>query len=247
MSQAPWRPPPPSQSGTPPSAGRSRSSGEPGQGWGGTAGPSPPAGGSQLSLLLAPARVADLQAEVASLRGHKERCERAVLSLLREMLQLRACVQLQDAELKRLRQDLRPVAQAPEKEALEVSHRHARPEASSPAPGTPRAQLRPPSVLAGPRGLASPSSLQFPSPQNQNQNHQMQALDKRYPPPGGTGVTGRLGAWGRRRLGRDPRASACPSSLSCSGKSCATAAQFRGLALRDCGGGPAARAPGPGP
>lgn len=63
--------------------------------------------------------VADLQAEVASLRGHKERCERAVLSLLREMLQLRACVQLQDAELKRLRQDLRPAAQAPEKEALE--------------------------------------------------------------------------------------------------------------------------------
>ncbi|XP_032701949.1 coiled-coil domain-containing protein 154 [Lontra canadensis] len=63
--------------------------------------------------------VADLQAEVTSLRGHKERCERAVLSLLREMLQLRACVQLQDAELKRLRQDLRPAAQAPEKEALE--------------------------------------------------------------------------------------------------------------------------------
>ncbi|XP_045848926.1 coiled-coil domain-containing protein 154 [Meles meles] len=56
--------------------------------------------------------VADLQAEVASLRGHKERCERAVLSLLREMLQLRACVRLQDAELKRLRQDLRPAAQA---------------------------------------------------------------------------------------------------------------------------------------
>ncbi|XP_047569238.1 coiled-coil domain-containing protein 154 isoform X2 [Lutra lutra] len=62
--------------------------------------------------------VADLQAEVASLRGHKERCERAVLSLLREMPQLRACVQLQDAELKRLQQDLWLVAQAPEKEAL---------------------------------------------------------------------------------------------------------------------------------
>lgn len=206
----------------------------------------PPAGGAQLSLLLALARVADLQAEVASLRGHKERCERAVLSLLREMLQLRACVQLQDAELKRLRQDLRPAAQAPEKEALEVSSRCAHPESSSPAPGTPRAQLRPPSVLAGPRGLASPSSLQFPSPQNQNQN-QMQALDKRYPPPSGAGVTGRLGAWGRRQLGRDPRASACPSSLSCSGKPCATAAQFRGLALCDRGWGPAARDPGPGP
>lgn len=128
MSPAPWRPPPPSRSGTPPSAGRSQSSGEPGQVWGGTAGPSPTprAGAVGLSLLLAPARVADLQAEVASLRGHEERCERAVLRVLREMLQLRACVRLQDAELKRLRQDLRPAAQA-----LEVSRR------DSPAPGTP--------------------------------------------------------------------------------------------------------------
>ncbi|XP_027967585.1 coiled-coil domain-containing protein 154 [Eumetopias jubatus] len=63
--------------------------------------------------------VADLQAEVASLRGHKDRCERAMLSLLREMLQLRTCMQLQDAELKRLQQDLRQAAWAPEKEALE--------------------------------------------------------------------------------------------------------------------------------
>ncbi|XP_025840477.2 coiled-coil domain-containing protein 154 [Vulpes vulpes] len=63
--------------------------------------------------------VADLQAEVASLRGHKDRCERAMLSLLREMLQLRACGQLQGAELKRLQQDVRQAAQAPDKEALE--------------------------------------------------------------------------------------------------------------------------------
>ncbi|XP_048967774.1 coiled-coil domain-containing protein 154 [Canis lupus baileyi] len=63
--------------------------------------------------------VADLQAEVASLRGHKDRCERAMLSLLREMLQLRACGQLQDAELKRLQQDVRQAVQAPDKEVLE--------------------------------------------------------------------------------------------------------------------------------
>uniref|UniRef100_A0A8C0QTD0 Coiled-coil domain containing 154 n=1 Tax=Canis lupus dingo TaxID=286419 RepID=A0A8C0QTD0_CANLU len=70
--------------------------------------------------------VADLQAEVASLRGHKDRCERAMLSLLREMLQLRACGQLQDAELKRLQQDVRQAVQAPDKEVLEVSPRRQR-------------------------------------------------------------------------------------------------------------------------
>ncbi|KAF3818822.1 hypothetical protein GH733_012239 [Mirounga leonina] len=64
-------------------------------------------------------QVADLQAEVVSLRGHKDCCERTMLSLLREMLQLRTCMQLQDAELKRLQQDLRQAARAPEKEALE--------------------------------------------------------------------------------------------------------------------------------
>ncbi|XP_025772581.1 coiled-coil domain-containing protein 154 [Puma concolor] len=63
--------------------------------------------------------VADLQAEVVSLREHGDRCEPAMLSLLREMLRLRACVQLQDSELKKLQQDLRRVARAPEKEALE--------------------------------------------------------------------------------------------------------------------------------
>ncbi|XP_046954013.1 coiled-coil domain-containing protein 154, partial [Lynx rufus] len=63
--------------------------------------------------------VADLQAEVVSLREHRDRCEPAMLSLLRETLRLRACVQLQDSELKKLQQDLRRVARAPEKEAPE--------------------------------------------------------------------------------------------------------------------------------
>ncbi|XP_069920254.1 coiled-coil domain-containing protein 154 isoform X13 [Oryctolagus cuniculus] len=47
-------------------------------------------------------QVADLQAEVARLRGHKERCERASLSLLRDL-------------------ELQRAAQTPEKAALEVS------------------------------------------------------------------------------------------------------------------------------
>ncbi|XP_039102701.1 coiled-coil domain-containing protein 154 [Hyaena hyaena] len=64
--------------------------------------------------------VAGLQAEVASLRGHRDRCERAMLSLLRETLRLRACMQLQDAELRKLQQDLPQAARAPEKEALEL-------------------------------------------------------------------------------------------------------------------------------
>ncbi|XP_058424882.1 coiled-coil domain-containing protein 154, partial [Diceros bicornis minor] len=64
--------------------------------------------------------VADLQAEVASLRGHKDRCECATLSLLRELLQVRACVQLQDSELKRLQQERQQAACGPEKEACEL-------------------------------------------------------------------------------------------------------------------------------
>nr|XP_040134054.1 coiled-coil domain-containing protein 154 isoform X5 [Ictidomys tridecemlineatus] len=63
--------------------------------------------------------VGDLQAEVACLRGHKERCEHATLSLLRELLQMRAHMQLQASELRQLRQEMQQVAQAPEKEALE--------------------------------------------------------------------------------------------------------------------------------
>ncbi|XP_027383589.1 coiled-coil domain-containing protein 154 [Bos indicus x Bos taurus] len=64
--------------------------------------------------------VADLQAEVASLRGHRARCEHATLSLLRELLQVRACLQLQDTQLKRLQLETRRVAPAPEKEAVQV-------------------------------------------------------------------------------------------------------------------------------
>lgn len=83
--------------------------------------PPTPARAARRGLLLALARVAGLQAEVASLRGHRDRCERAMLSLLRETLRLRACMQLQDAELRKLQQDLPQAARAPEKEALEVS------------------------------------------------------------------------------------------------------------------------------
>ncbi|KAK1344670.1 LOW QUALITY PROTEIN: hypothetical protein QTO34_013368 [Cnephaeus nilssonii] len=61
--------------------------------------------------------VADLQAEVVSLRGHKDYCERATLSLLQELR--RAIVQLQDSELKKLKQELHHAAWGPEKEALE--------------------------------------------------------------------------------------------------------------------------------
>ncbi|XP_058142227.1 coiled-coil domain-containing protein 154 [Dasypus novemcinctus] len=61
--------------------------------------------------------VADLQAEVACLRGHEDRCERAMLSLLQELLQVRAQVQAQDAELRRLQQ----AARAPERDACELA------------------------------------------------------------------------------------------------------------------------------
>uniref|UniRef100_A0A671G4Q3 Coiled-coil domain containing 154 n=1 Tax=Rhinolophus ferrumequinum TaxID=59479 RepID=A0A671G4Q3_RHIFE len=65
--------------------------------------------------------VADLQTEVASLRGHKDNCERATLSLLQELRQVRAHMQLQDSELRKLQQELQQAAWAPEKEAREVS------------------------------------------------------------------------------------------------------------------------------
>ncbi|XP_073916053.1 coiled-coil domain-containing protein 154 isoform X1 [Castor canadensis] len=59
-------------------------------------------------------RVADLQAEVTCLRGHKERCEHATLGLLRELLQVRARVQLQASELRQLRQEVQQLARASE-------------------------------------------------------------------------------------------------------------------------------------
>lgn len=153
-------------------------------------------------LTVALARVADLQAEVTCLRGHKERCEHATLGLLRELLQVRARVQLQASELRQLRQEVQQLARASE-EPLEVrqQQQHPHPQVSFPFPG-PSTQLGPccpgpeppnPSShvalglcfrgLADSRpGLSNPtlSSLQFPRPQNQNQ---MQSLDKRYPPP----------------------------------------------------------------
>ncbi|CAH6786625.1 coiled-coil domain-containing protein 154 isoform X2 [Phodopus roborovskii] len=65
--------------------------------------------------------VAELQAEVVRLKGHKERCEHATLGLLRELLQVRARVQLQASELRQLRQEVQQAAWSPEKEALELS------------------------------------------------------------------------------------------------------------------------------
>ncbi|XP_005590913.3 coiled-coil domain-containing protein 154 isoform X2 [Macaca fascicularis] len=65
--------------------------------------------------------VVELQAEVACLREHKQRCERTTRSLLRELLQVRARVQLQGSELRQLQQEVRPAAQAPEKEVPEFS------------------------------------------------------------------------------------------------------------------------------
>lgn len=69
---------------------------------------------------LALIRVAELQAEVVRLRGHKERCEHATLGLLRELLQVRARVQMQASELRQLRQEMQQAAWSPEKEELEV-------------------------------------------------------------------------------------------------------------------------------
>ncbi|NP_001073398.2 coiled-coil domain-containing protein 154 [Mus musculus] len=65
--------------------------------------------------------VAELQAEVVRLRGHKERCEHATLGLLRELLQVRARVQMQASELRQLRQVVQQAAWSPEKEELELS------------------------------------------------------------------------------------------------------------------------------
>ncbi|KAM8777552.1 coiled-coil domain-containing protein 154 [Rhynchonycteris naso] len=64
--------------------------------------------------------VADLQAEVVSLRRHKDHCERATLSLLLELRQVQASAQLQDKELKKLKQEVQQAAWAPEKEGLEL-------------------------------------------------------------------------------------------------------------------------------
>ncbi|XP_012866721.1 PREDICTED: coiled-coil domain-containing protein 154 [Dipodomys ordii] len=65
--------------------------------------------------------VADLQADVACLRGHKERCEHVTLGLLRELLQVRTRLHLQTSAVQQLQQKAQQVAPAPEKEAPEVS------------------------------------------------------------------------------------------------------------------------------
>ncbi|XP_074135754.1 coiled-coil domain-containing protein 154 isoform X20 [Sminthopsis crassicaudata] len=64
--------------------------------------------------------VADLQAEVVCLRGQKERSDQAVLSLLRELLQIRARIQVQDSELELIRDEVKQLARIPEKEACEA-------------------------------------------------------------------------------------------------------------------------------
>ncbi|XP_042554085.1 coiled-coil domain-containing protein 154 [Dipodomys spectabilis] len=61
--------------------------------------------------------VADLQADVACLRGHKERCEHVTLGLLRELLQVRTRLHLQTSAVQQLQQKAQQAA--PEKEALE--------------------------------------------------------------------------------------------------------------------------------
>ncbi|XP_074135751.1 coiled-coil domain-containing protein 154 isoform X17 [Sminthopsis crassicaudata] len=65
--------------------------------------------------------VVDLQAEVVCLRGQKERSDQAVLSLLRELLQIRARIQVQDSELELIRDEVKQLARIPEKEACEPS------------------------------------------------------------------------------------------------------------------------------
>nr|XP_010337310.2 coiled-coil domain-containing protein 154 isoform X2 [Saimiri boliviensis boliviensis] len=65
--------------------------------------------------------VVELQAEGARLREHRRRCERATRSLLGALLQVRARLELQGSELRQLRQEVWPAAQAPEKEAQEFS------------------------------------------------------------------------------------------------------------------------------
>lgn len=82
---------------------------------------------------LALIRVAELQAEVVRLRGHKERCEHATLGLLRELLQVRARVQMQASELRQLKQEMQQAAWSPEKE-LEVSRKAGDTRVSHPLP-----------------------------------------------------------------------------------------------------------------
>lgn len=143
--------------------------------------------------------MAGLQAEVASLRGHRARCEHATLSLLRELLQVRACLQLQDAQLKRLQLEARQAVPAPEKEAIQVGRVPTPGGIASLDPEPHSAQAQHSDNPRGPAPRprlhsARVSASQLPGPQQQNQ---MQALDKRYHPPYPP-LTEH--AWGRKRV-----------------------------------------------
>lgn len=173
--------------------------------------------------------MAGLQAEVASLRGHRARCEHATLSLLRELLQVRACLQLQDAQLKRLQLEARQAVSAPEKEAIQVG-RVPRPGGSAsldPEPHSAQAQQpdNPWGTAPRPRlHSARVSASQLPGPQQQNQ---MQALDKRYHPPYPP-LTEQ--AWGRKRGFGEAAAAARPARAPAPGFGCLQRGVFLGLA-----------------
>ncbi|XP_074053263.1 coiled-coil domain-containing protein 154 isoform X1 [Macrotis lagotis] len=65
--------------------------------------------------------VADLQAEVVCLQGHKECSDQAVVSLLRELLLIRTKMQTQNSELELIRDELKQLARIPEKETWGLS------------------------------------------------------------------------------------------------------------------------------
>lgn len=160
---------------------------------------------------------------MASLRGHRARCEHATLSLLRELLQVRACLQLQDTQLKRLQLEARQAAPAPEKEDIQVGSVPRPGGSASPEPEPHSAQAQHPDNPRGPAPRprlhsACVSASQLPGPQQQNQ---MQALDKRYPP-----LTEQT--WGRERAFGEAATAAQPASAPAPG----FGSLLRGVLLR---------------
>ncbi|XP_049624813.1 coiled-coil domain-containing protein 154 [Suncus etruscus] len=77
--------------------------------------PDSPRGWEQLEQ-----RVALLQTEVVALGTHRDHCERAMLGLLRELLQVRTRLQQQETELGALQREVQRSARIPEKEAPQV-------------------------------------------------------------------------------------------------------------------------------